>query len=1019
MQSNRDRRDSFTFGSRWGQAAAYIPSPPSVLISGGKTDSSAAYTYTSALNSGDVVVLPLTDSFPLASAPFALVDIAGPSYAWHTLAPLQQTDGNWSVLSFGGDGGSSEAMQTVSDSTWLMTASSNMSAIQATQQAEGWGSQPMRRIHHSIASPSAGGQVFITGGEKDDGSGSVFSEAYCFDGTTSTFSALPSLPQGLFHHVSALLQNGTLVVLGGVYTSSETSNPTTLPLTTVYTMDTSINPMGWTTTTLGGIAPSGRRGAGAALVDDGSKLLIFGGASSDLSTAYDDIWTLDLGTLGWTEEQGSGTAPSGRYDHSVLGIGSQQVLVLGGYGIAGPSDAGPFIYDAAASNWLSAFTGSSSGTGSAAAITSGSSGTTSPGATASTSAGVSPTSSGQSVSMTAPNQTPSSTSAVSMPSGGSSLSTSAKIAIGVGSIAAFIAAIGLLLLCCRRRRNKVKRQHEFTRDFFFGAPTSASTRPYGAREKGGTGLLDEEKSWPSPDEQAQPVGLGMGVVGSRITQISSLLGRQVPRNAYAEIRDQPVDPAADGLLRQPTRRVGTGIRLVGPRDPRSDLGAPVQAGGPSKARSSLAAMFEARRDMLGDEDKPASWQVPSSPSQWKSAASLLSSDSEATEDPFEDVSPPRPIRGGPVPTPQGSIVHLVNSFGDDPHAARTERPASNTWQLPDFDSQSLDLALLSPPQEYSDNSLPSNRSRYSALVSDVEEGSVHQASLASRTPVTVLTPPENAFAPVRRTESFFRRMAAGGITSLLPGPRPMTRRGTLDIRDPAPAPSLWPVLSHDSPLTQGTLSSPSESHPPSSFKGLADGAGVDALNRPHGKGPSLSSLNSARSMRDMVIVQREPTDSSEGAEAIIESTPSPALSEAETDHATLQGQSAPTVQSDNGNPQSSRPNERLVPESDKTPTTRVDRIAVSPIGRLPGGRRPVRDVVNSINKRAGGALPSGLFSPMSTYSTPPSPSGKLGASQKRSESRGGAKTTYEAVKRSPLMVANPDKRKASGSEGSA
>ena len=432
-------------------------------------------------------------------------------------------------------------------------------------------------------------------------------------------------------------------------------------------------------------------------------------------------------------------------------------------------------------------------------------------------------------------------------------------------------------------------------------------------------------------------------------------------------------------------------------------------------------MFDSRRDMLADEDRPASWQVPSSPSQWRSAGSLLSCDSEETEDPFDDVSSPEPMRGGPVPTPQGSMAHLGNPYGDDSQEAGRQRPASATWQLPDFDTQSLDLALLSPPQEYSDNSLPSNRSRYSALLSDVEEGSIHEASMASRTPATVLTPPESAFAPVPRTESFFRRMAAGGITSLLPGPKPLARKGTLDIRDPAPAPSLWPVLSHDSPLTQGTLSPYTESHPPSSFKGFGEGTGLAALGRPHGKGPSLSSLNSAKSMRDMVIVQREPTESSEGAEAVIESTPSPASSVAEACQKDLASKSALTDQSDEDITQASEhasQEARLSPEADKTPATPSTEPPVSPMGRLPGGRRPVRDVVNSINKRAGGALPSGLFSPMSTYSTPSSPSNKAAACRRSTDSRGVAKTMYEAVKRSPLTVANPDRRKASGSGSS-
>ncbi|EIW73531.1 hypothetical protein TREMEDRAFT_70988, partial [Tremella mesenterica DSM 1558] len=232
-------RAVYTMIPRWGHATTFIPSPPTLLIQGGKTDPTGDYTYTSAPNSADVIVLPLSDTFSTSSAPFNLVSSStAPTYAWHCLSPLQQTSGQWSLLSFGGDGGPTEAVQTLSDSAWQLSIPSDFSSLSATHESAGWGGQPQRRIYHSCAATQQGGKVYITGGMRDDGSGMTFADTFVFDPSSSTFNSFPGLPQGLFHHVSALMPNGTLVVLGGTYTSTQTSNPTLLPLTTIYVLDT-------------------------------------------------------------------------------------------------------------------------------------------------------------------------------------------------------------------------------------------------------------------------------------------------------------------------------------------------------------------------------------------------------------------------------------------------------------------------------------------------------------------------------------------------------------------------------------------------------------------------------------------------------------------------------------------------------------------------------------------------------------------------------------------------------------
>ena len=281
--------------ARWGHASTYIPSPPALLIQGGKTDPSGAYTYTSALNTGDTLLLPLSSPFNTSSPPWKTTATPNaPDVAWHTLSTLSSGTSYPNLFIFGGDGGPTEATQTQADSTWLGTIETTANTEDYARQATAWGSQPIRRLYHSAAGPGKDGKVYITGGVKDDGSGVTFSEVYAFDPKLSVFTSLTPLPQGIYHHTSALLPNGTLVLVGGVASSVETGNADVLPLTGIYVMDTTADSTSWIEKSIGGDGPSGRRGASLTLIGDGSRAFLFGGADSELTETYGDGWELDL-----------------------------------------------------------------------------------------------------------------------------------------------------------------------------------------------------------------------------------------------------------------------------------------------------------------------------------------------------------------------------------------------------------------------------------------------------------------------------------------------------------------------------------------------------------------------------------------------------------------------------------------------------------------------------------------------------------------------------------------------------
>jgi len=186
---------------RWGLASVFVPSPPSILIQGGKTDPTSSFTYSSSPNSADTILLPLTTAFTTLSPPFSLLAPTGaPTYAWHTLTPLINLNGDWLVLSFGGDGGPSEPVETLADSTCILSVNPAAETVNFTHEAVVWANQPPRRIYHSAASLSTGKKTYITGGLKDDGSGAGFADVYEFDPASSA-----SQPSLTFHKACTII----------------------------------------------------------------------------------------------------------------------------------------------------------------------------------------------------------------------------------------------------------------------------------------------------------------------------------------------------------------------------------------------------------------------------------------------------------------------------------------------------------------------------------------------------------------------------------------------------------------------------------------------------------------------------------------------------------------------------------------------------------------------------------------------------------------------------------------------
>lgn len=333
---------------RWAQATASLGNI--VLVHGGLSDPYDSYSYTSAPAISDLLLLDLSTSFGISTPPWNLLSAnSSPGLAWHTFSAFNTTN----LLLFGGQPGpnSQTVLTTLNDSATLLSVT-KMTDPNFSVEPESWASEPIRRIRH--AASTINGKVYITGGEKADGSGNAFSEHYVFDPLAAEFSHLPSnanSPPDIYGHSSLVLSDSRLVVLGGYCASCGQL----VPLNTIWSLDTHMDDSNWELLVVSNSSlPTSRREFAAVSLPDGN-ILIHGGADAALQQTYSDGWILDTGTTPMTWKSVEALSQIGaRKNHFAVQAGGL-VLFGFGYGSSAPASASIFVYDPASSTMTSSF----------------------------------------------------------------------------------------------------------------------------------------------------------------------------------------------------------------------------------------------------------------------------------------------------------------------------------------------------------------------------------------------------------------------------------------------------------------------------------------------------------------------------------------------------------------------------------------------------------------------------------------------------------------------------------------
>ena len=274
--------------NRWAQAVAQLEN--TLFVHGGLSDPFNSYSYSSAPEISDLLVLDLSTSFNSSSPPWQLFSSnSSPPLAWHTLSAFNLAE----LLLFGGqpDPNSLTVLTGLNDSSGLLSIS-HESGPSFLMEPQNWANQPMRRIRHS--SSYTNDKVWLIGGEKADGSGNAFSDHYSFSPSGAEFVQLPSsssAPPDIYGHASLVLPDGRLLVLGG-YCASFSG---LVPMDTVWSLETTQNPPVWEELSISNESlPSPRRDFAAVVLSNG-KVLIHGGGDAQLQTTYSDGWILDTG----------------------------------------------------------------------------------------------------------------------------------------------------------------------------------------------------------------------------------------------------------------------------------------------------------------------------------------------------------------------------------------------------------------------------------------------------------------------------------------------------------------------------------------------------------------------------------------------------------------------------------------------------------------------------------------------------------------------------------------------------
>ena len=211
----------------------------------------------------------------------------------------------------------------------------------ATGVLGGTGNMTANRGGHT-ATLLTNGKVLIAGGADQDPTGTGLANAELYDPSTGTFTQTGSMAVGRYLHTATLLQNGKVLIVGGVVTS------TSAPVATAEVYD----PATGTFTTTGAMVTA-REQHTATLLADG-RVLIAGGTTSppaSLSSAWLETGTVDLQGTATAEIydpstgsfSGTGSMAEARTFHTATLLPSGKVLVAGG----GDENSTAEVYDPA------------------------------------------------------------------------------------------------------------------------------------------------------------------------------------------------------------------------------------------------------------------------------------------------------------------------------------------------------------------------------------------------------------------------------------------------------------------------------------------------------------------------------------------------------------------------------------------------------------------------------------------------------------------------------------------------
>jgi len=188
------------------------------------------------------------------------------------------------------------------------------------------------------------GKILVTGSVGSNPTATALNTAEIFDPTTNTWKPTASMSTGRTAHTATLLDNGTVLVVGG-YNNGDPKRDPVDALNTAELYDPAKNT--WSTV---GSLPANRAFHTATLLKDGGVLVVGGASSSGGVGNNTALKTADLYnpvTKTWLP---AGTMSVARIGHTATRLGDGTVLVTGGLSGAGSTAApvaGAEIFNAA------------------------------------------------------------------------------------------------------------------------------------------------------------------------------------------------------------------------------------------------------------------------------------------------------------------------------------------------------------------------------------------------------------------------------------------------------------------------------------------------------------------------------------------------------------------------------------------------------------------------------------------------------------------------------------------------